>query len=131
MAGVAITLELFDRGRTARIAAARGEIDVARAAEAMARDTVTMEVVTAWHRLRAAREMAGVAATAAEQAAAAARIVRDRYSEGLTPITEQLRAQTALVNARFDLLAARYDSVVAYAELLRATGELDDVQTFF
>jgi outer membrane protein TolC len=129
-AGIAISFELFDRGRPARIAAARAEIDAARAGEALARDAVTMEVVTAWHRLRTARESASVAARAVEQADAAARIVRDRYEQGLTTITEQLRAQTALVSARFELLAARYESLIAQAELLRATGELNDVDSF-
>jgi outer membrane protein len=127
---IAITLDLFDRARPARIAAARAEIDSVRAGDAMARDAVTMEVITAWQRLRTARESASVAAAAVEQAQAAARIVRDRYEHGLTTITEQLRAQTALVSARFELLAARYESVVAHAELLRATGDLNDVQPF-
>lgn len=129
-AGISVTMEVFDRARPARIAAARGEIETARAAEAIERDAVTMEVVTAWHRLRAAREMAAVAATAAGQADAASRIVRDRYGEGLTTITEQLRAQTALVTARFDQLAARYESLAAHAELLRAIGDLNDVDPF-
>ena len=127
---IAVTIDLFDRARPARIAEARAGIDAARAGDAMARDAVTMEVITAWQRLRAARESASVAAAAVEQAQAAARIVRDRYEHGLTTITEQLRAQTALVSARFELLAARYESVVAHAELLRATGDLNDVQPF-
>ncbi|HEX6095902.1 MAG TPA: TolC family protein [Thermoanaerobaculia bacterium] len=129
-AGVVVSLELFDRARPARIAAARGEIDAVRAAEAMARDAVTLEVIAAWHRLRAAGAAASVAATAVGQAEAAARIVRDRYGEGLVPITEHLRAQTALVAARSDLLAARYARLTAHADLLRATGDLDDVQPF-
>lgn len=127
-AGVMVTLDLFDRGRPARVAAARAAIDAARAGETISRDAVTMEVVTAWHRLRAARETTTVATTALSAAEVAARIVRDRYEEGLTTITEHLRAQTALVTARFELLAARYESLVAHAELLRATGDLDDVQ---
>lgn len=127
-AGVMVTLELFDRGRAPRIAAARAGIDAARAGEALARDAVTMEVVTAWHRLRAARATTAVATEAVAAAEVAARIVRDRYEEGLTTITEHLRAQTALVTARFELLAARYERLVAHAELLRATGDLDDVQ---
>jgi outer membrane protein TolC len=129
-AGVVVTLDLFDRGRPARIAAARAGIDAARAGDASARDAVTMEVVTAWYRLRGARESTAVAAASVTGAEAAARIVRDRYEQGLTTITEQLRAQTTLVTARLDLLAARYDSLVAHAELLRTTGDLDDVQSF-
>ncbi|HEX6641056.1 MAG TPA: TolC family protein [Thermoanaerobaculia bacterium] len=129
-AGVNVTLALFDRARSPRIAAARSEIDAMRAAESMARDAVTLEVIAAWHRLRAADATASVAATAVGQAETAARIVRDRHAEGLVPITEHLRAQTALVSARSDLLAARYARLAAHAELLRATGDLDDVQPF-
>ena len=129
-AGVLVTLELFDRGRSARVAAARAESEAVGAGETIARDAVTMESVAAWHRLHVARETTSVAAAAVEQAQSAARIVRDRYEQGLTTITEHLRAQTALVSARFDLLAARYETVVAHAELLRATGDLHDVESF-
>ncbi len=128
--GVAITLDLFDRARPGRIGAARAEIEESRAGEAIARDAVTMEVVAAWHRQRAARETVTVASAAVEQAQAAARIVRDRYEQGLITINEHLRAQTEFVSARFELLAAQYESVAARAELLRATGDLDDVQPF-
>jgi outer membrane protein TolC len=128
--GIAVTLELFDRARPARVAAARADLDTARAGEAIARDAATIEAVTLWHRLHAARESAVVAERAVTQAEAAARIVGDRYEQGLTTITEQLNAQSAVVTARFELLAARYEAVIAKAELLRATGDLDDVQSF-
>ena len=128
--GVVVTLDLFDRARPARIAAARAERDAVSAAETSARDTVTMESLAAWHRRRVAVETVSVAAAALEQAQSAARIVRDRYEQGLTTITEHLRAQTAFVSARFDLLEAQYETVVAHAELLRATGELSDVDPF-
>jgi len=129
-AGIIVTLELFDRARPARAAAARAESEAASAGETIARDAVTMESIAAWHRLRVASETAAVSAAAVEQAQSAARIVRDRYEQGLTTITEHLRAQTTLVSARFDLLAARYETVVAHAELLRATGDLHDVEPF-
>lgn len=129
-AGLIVTIDLFDRARPARIAAARAESEAVSAGETIARDAVTMESVAAWHRLRVASETASVAAAAVEQAQSAARIVRDRYEQGLTTITEHLRAQAALVSARFDVLAARYETVVAYAELLRATGDLRDVESF-
>jgi outer membrane protein TolC len=59
-----------------------------------------------------------------------ARIIRDRYENGLTTISEHLRAQTALVTSELDLLEARFASTTSYAELLRATGELHDVEDF-
>jgi outer membrane protein len=129
-AGIVVTLELFDRARPARVAAARAETDAVAAAETMARDAVAMEVLAAWYRLRVATETASVAAAGVEQARAGARIVRDRYEQGLTSITEHLRAQTTLVSTRFELLAAQYETVVARAELLRATGDLHDVDSF-
>jgi outer membrane protein len=129
-AGVVVSLDLFDRARPARVAAARAESDAVSAAETMARDAVTMEAIAAWHRLRVAAETASVAAAAVDQARAGARIVRDRYEHGLTPITEHLRAQTTLVSTHFELLAAQYETVVARAELLRATGDLHDVESF-
>ncbi|HEX7810093.1 MAG TPA: TolC family protein [Thermoanaerobaculia bacterium] len=129
-AGVIVTLDVFDRGRPARVAAARAESDAIIASETIARDAVTMESIAAWHRVRVANEIASVAVAAVEHSQSAARIVRDRYEQGLTTITEHLRAQTALVSARFDLLAARYEIVVASAELLRATGDLNDVESF-
>ncbi len=127
---VVASFDLFDCGKLARVAEARAGVEEARAAESAARDAVTMEIVGAYHRARAARQRVGVAAKAVEQAEAATRIVRDRYEHGLTTITEQLRAETALVRARLGLLAARYDYVVGYAEMLRATGELNDVTPF-
>lgn len=127
---VMASLDLFDRGKIARVAEARAGVEEARAAESAARDAVTMEIVSAVHRANAAGKRVGVAAKAVAQADAAARIVRDRYEHGLTTITEQLRAENALVRARLGLLAARYDDVVGYAELLRATGDLNDVEPF-
>jgi outer membrane protein TolC len=127
---VMASFDLFDGGKLARVAEARAGVEEARAAESAARDAVTMEIVGAYHRARAARQRVGVAAKAVEQAEAATRIVRDRYEHGLTTITEQLRAETALVRARLGLLAARYDYVVGHAELLRATGELNNADEF-
>ena len=66
----------------------------------------------------------------ATQAREALRIVQDRYASGITTITELLRAETALVRARSDVLAARYDQYVGYANVLFATGQLKDVGPF-
>ena len=64
------------------------------------------------------------------QAEAATRIVQDRYDNGLTTITEVLRAQAALVGARLGLLASRYRTITGYAELLRSTGGLLEIDPF-
>lgn len=128
--GLIASIDLFDGGKFARISEARAGADGARAMEAMTRDKVEMETVSAWYRVNAARQRLEVASTATEQAAAAARIVHDRYENGLTTITEELRSQTALVGARLALLAARHQYITGYAELLRSTGGLHDIDPF-
>jgi outer membrane protein TolC len=58
------------------------------------------------------------------------RIIDDRYKFGLTTFNEVLRANSALVRARQDLLTTRYEFYVSFARLLLATGRLDDVRWF-
>lgn len=125
--GAVLSFDIFDMAKPARIAAAKAGVRAAEAMEAAERDAVTMEIVSAVHRHRAAERRLEVARRSAEQAEAAERIVRDRYENGLVTITEQLRAHTALVQARLSLLAARHDYTAGYAEVLRSTGGLKDV----
>jgi len=128
--GVTLSWNVLDPARMGRIAEARASAEAARYAEVAAADDVELEIVSSFHRYHAAREKLDVGRVSVEQAESAARIVRDRYEQGLTTITEELRAQTALLRARMSLLAARYDCYVGYAELLRAMGGLDDVEPF-
>ena len=128
--GAVLSLDIFDGGKFARVSQARAEAEEAAARESAAHDKIALEIIAAHERARSARERVRVAETAAQQAAAAARIIRDRYEQGLTTITEQLRAETALVAARLNLLGARYDYVVGTADLTRSTGGLHDVELF-
>lgn len=91
---------------------------------------VRFEVVRARQQLIVAREQTGVAEQMVVRAAEAVRIVQDRYREGLTTITEVLRAQSALARARTMVLSARYEYYVGYAHVLLVTGRLTDVQPF-
>jgi outer membrane protein TolC len=56
--------------------------------------------------------------------------VQDRYQEGLTTITEVLRAETTLTRARLNVVASRHDYYVGYAAVMLSTGRLTDVQPF-
>ena len=87
-------------------------------------------MVRAYQQFISARERLQVVSQTTTQASEALRIVQERYREGLTTITEVLRAQLALVRARTDVLTARHDHYVAYANVLLATGRLKDVQQF-
>jgi outer membrane protein TolC len=129
-AGMSLTLGLFEPGRKARVDQARAQEAAAEAgAEALARQ-IQLEVVRARQQLVSARDRLAVALQAVGQAAEALRIVQDRYEEGLTTITEVLRAQTALLDARRGALEARYGATVGYAGVLVASGQLEDVEPF-
>lgn len=129
-AGATVSFDLFDAGRKARIARAKAAQSIAEAEQEHLADQIHFEVVRAYQQYVAARERLGVVAEVSAQAQETLRIVQDRYNAGITTITELLHAETALVRARSDELAARYDQYVSYANVLLATGQLKDVRLF-
>ena len=128
--GASATFNIFDAGRKSRLAAARAAEDIAAANQEHLANQIHFEVVRAYQQYASARERVKVASRVVGQAREALRIAQDRYQEGLTTITEVLRAETTFVRARMTLLSARYDHYVGYAGLLHSTGMLTDVQSF-
>lgn len=128
--GASVTVKLFDAGRKARVNEARAAEAIARAEQEHLANQISFEVVSAYQQFVSAREQLLVVAQTTTQAREALRIVQDRYLEGLTTITEVLRAELALVRARTDTQKARHDHYVAYANVLLATGRLKDVRPF-
>src|SRR5262245_2217391 len=128
--GASVTFNLFDAGRKARIEQARAAAELAASEQEHLANQIRLEVVRAYQECVSARERLLVAERVIGHATDALRIVQDRYHEGLTTITEVLRAETAVVRARLNLLAARYDHYVGYANILLATGRLTDVEAF-
>ena len=128
--GASVTVNVFDAGRKARISQARAAEAGAQAEQEQLANQINFEVVRAYQEFVSARERLLVVAQTTTQAGEVLRIVRDRYHEGITTITEVLRAQLALVRARTDVVTARHDHYVAYANVLLATGKLKDVRPF-
>jgi outer membrane protein TolC len=128
--GAAVTLNLFDAGRKARINQARAAEAVSLAEQEHLANQISFEVVRAYQQFTSARERLQVVAQNTAQASEVLRIVQDRYREGLTTITEVLRAELALVRVRTDALIARHDHYIAYANVLLATGRLKNVRPF-
>ena len=128
--GVSVTFQLLDAGRRSRVAQAQAAAGIASGERDHLLQQVRYEVVEARQRVRTAAERIVVAERTTERATEALRIVQDRYREGLTTMTELLRAQTALTRARLQVLAARYDYYVGYAGLLLTTGQLSGVGPF-
>ncbi len=128
--GASLTFDVFDWGRATRVRQARATLALAETETEQLVNQIRLEVVRAFEHYRSARQRLAVAARAVQQAEEALRIIQDRHQEGLTTITEVLRAQTALVRARLNVLAARYEYVIGYAAVLLATGRLTDIQMF-
>jgi outer membrane protein len=103
----------------ARFAEERAEAMLKRADSA-----IDLEVRKAWLDLRAASQRLEVSTAAVAEAEEAHRIVQNRYEAGLTTVTELLRSDTALAEARTRRLAAIYDLRVAAATLEHAAGSL-------
>jgi outer membrane protein TolC len=129
-AGATVSFNVFDAGRKSRIARASAARSIAHAEEEQIANQIRFEVVRAYQQYVAARERLVVVAEVSAQASETLRIVQDRYHAGITTITELLHAETALVQARSDLVAARYDQYLSYARILLATGQLKDVGVF-
>lgn len=129
-AGASVTFNVFDAGRKARIDQARAAESMTKAESEQLANQIRFEVVRAYQQYISARERLAVVAQVEAQASETLRIVQDRYHAGLTTITELLRAETALVRARSDVLNARYEQYIGYANVLLATGRLKDVAPF-
>jgi outer membrane protein TolC len=128
--GATLTFNLFDYGRSARIGKARAAESMATAEQNHLANQIRLEVFRAYQQHVSARERLVVARQSIDQAAETLRIIHNRYQQGLTTITEVLRAETALVRARLNLIAARYDYYVSYAHVLLSIGKLTDIKPF-
>jgi outer membrane protein len=128
--GASLTFNIFDSGRSARISKARAAESMATAEQEHLANQIRLEVVRAYQQHVSARERLAVAAQVIDQATETHRIVQNRYREGLTTITEVLRAETALVRAKLNLVAARYDHYVSFAHVLLSVGKLTGVEPF-
>jgi outer membrane protein TolC len=129
-AGATVSFNVFDAGRKTRIAQAKAQESIAQAEQERLANQIRFEIVRAYQQYVTARERLEAVAEVSAQASETLRIVQDRYHAGITTITELLRAETALVRARTDVLAARYDQYLSYANLLLATGQLKDAGVF-
>jgi outer membrane protein TolC len=128
--GASLTFNIFDSGRSARISKARAAESMATAEQEHLANQIRLEVVRAYQQHVSARERLAVAAQVIDQATETHRIVQNRYREGLTTITEVLRAETALVRSKLNLVATRYDHYVSFAHVLLSVGKLTGVEPF-
>jgi outer membrane protein TolC len=124
VAGVQISVDILPVGKRAQLAretAAKQKIDAQVAASQM---HLRFEVSQAHiHRQTAALSLE-TARAAMDQAAESLRILKNRYGAGLATITDLLRAEDAERQSQSNYWRAVYGNVMAYTELLYATGML-------
>jgi outer membrane protein len=123
-AGVGIRWTAFDRGRSARIEAARARADAAAAASRAAQDRARLEIERAYRDAQVSDRNVETARQAVAAAEEARRIGADRYASGLLPLTDLLDSETVLLQARLAEISALHDSLVGRVFLERAAGRL-------
>ncbi len=120
-----VDINLFDGlENVAELKKAKAEKRRALAMEKETEQRIRHQVRKAWLDLRTARFQVEVTRQAVSQANESLRIVRKRYQNGLTIITELLSTETALKRARLQHLQAVYDEQLARAVLRWATGRM-------
>lgn len=123
VAGAAVELNLFDGFRTrAGLARASAELVEAQALADKTRKMLELDLVQSRLNEQEARERLVVAAKTVASAEEALRITAERYKQGSADITELMAAQSGLTATRARSVAARYDSLIARANVERAGG---------
>ena len=123
-ASVNVTLSLFDGGRTsASVARAGSQLEASRQRLADFDQRVRLEVTSRLLDARTASEAVRVAAGSLESAALNRRVAQDRYREGVSPSSDLLDAENALLRAGLSRTEALARVQVARAALRRTVGD--------
>ena len=124
VAGVQISVDVLPLGRRAQLSresAAKQKID---AQVAASQQHLRLEVSQAHIHQKTAELSLETARAAMDQSAESLRILKNRYGAGLATITDLLRAEDAERQSQSSFWHAVYGNVMAYTELLYATGKL-------
>jgi len=122
--GVMLSWSPFNGGsERAEIGAARGRRESAGAMADAATATAVLELDRSRSGLEVALARLDIAERGADQAREAHRIVSRKYAGGLATISELLDAFAGETGSNLAFAAARYDALVAAAELRRAGGQ--------
>jgi outer membrane protein len=127
LASATLRWNVFNGGSDkARIGAAEYGLARARALQSQAEAQIRLQVRRAYADYQSAAERIQVAQAAVSMAEESLRITKNRYESGLTNVTDLLRNETALLEARNRQLAAVYDQRMAAVGLELAAGTLTE-----
>ncbi len=125
LASVSLRWNIFNGGADkARIDEAAFGLQRARALENQAGGQIRLQVRRAYADWKSADQRIEVAEAAVSMAQESLRITKNRYESGLSNVTDLLRTETALLEARTRRLAAIYDQRLAAVSLQLAAGNL-------
>jgi len=124
--GLEMKLDVFDGGaKRAELSRQRALEEKAVALQQAAGDAVRLEVRRAYFEFDTSRQRVEVARAVIAQAQESLRINQDRYSNGLTTITDLLAAEEAARRSQADYWESIYNLHVSYASLELARGTLN------
>lgn len=127
LASASLRWNLFNGGADkARIDEAAYGLQRARAIETQANAQVRLQVRRAYADLGSATQRIEVAQAAVSMAEESLRITKNRFEAGLSNVTDLLRTETSLLEARNRRLSAVYDQRVAAVNLALAAGTLTE-----
>lgn len=125
--GAQLHINLFHgRGDQARLEEAKAILERSASMNVFMGSAVKLQVKQASLDLETSRQRIEVTQSATGQAEESLRITQNRYGAGLTTITDLLRAQTDLTQARTAHLQALFDHRIAKANLDLAAGTLNE-----
>ena len=109
----------------ARIEESKSALRQSQAEQERASSAIRLQVRRAYADLRAAAQRIDVAKASVAEAEESLRITQNRYETGLSNVTDLLRTETAVLEARTRHLAAIHDQRIAAAMLELAAGTLN------
>jgi len=125
IAGAAVEFNIFDGYRTrAGVARASAGLVAAQADADKLRTMLALDMTQSRLNEQEARERVEVAGKSLLSAEEALRITQERFKQGAATVTELMAMQVGLTANRIRQVAARYDCLVAQANVERAVGRL-------
>jgi outer membrane protein len=127
LVSVGVRWNLFNGGADrARIAESGFAIRQREAERARVESAIRLQVRRAHADFRSAEQRIEVAKAAVAEAEESLRITQNRYDAGMSNVTDLLRTESALLDARTRYAAAVHDQRIAATMLEAATGTLDE-----
>jgi outer membrane protein TolC len=126
LASVGLRWNLFNGfSDQARIEESKSLLKRAEAEQQRTSSSIRLDVRRAWADLRAAEQQIEATKATVAEAEESLRITQNRYEAGMNNVTDLLRTETAVLEARTRYLAAVHDQRVAATMLELASGRLD------